>query len=259
VHADEHDHFIPGFTKQLIGAKPGEERTVTVTIPDEFPSQPKLQGLNVIYEVKVMQVKEKVLPELTDEFAKSWEAESVEKLREGVRDDLKSNQEGEAMRVVRAQVHEELMEKVSFAVPEPVQQNELRIVVESMVRTRRAGGASEEDIEKAKEQITAEANPIAMDRARWFFIHPLIAETEKVEVSREEVLRVIAMQAQQMGKDPQQHVKELADTNQISAIQNQIREQKVIELIAEHAEIELVDPPDPDPAEHDHDHGHSHG
>jgi trigger factor len=259
VHADEHDHFIPGFTKQLIGAKPGEERTVTVTIPDEFPSQPKLQGLNVIYEVKVMQVKEKVLPELTDEFAKSWEAESVEKLREGVRDDLKSNQEGEAMRVVRAQVHEELMKKVSFAVPEPVQQNELRIVVESMVRTRRAGGASEEDIEKAKEQITAEANPIAMDRARWFFIHPLIAETEKVEVSREEVLRVIAMQAQQMGKDPQQHVKELADNNQISAIQNQIREQKVIELIAEHAEIELVDPPEPDPAEHDHDHGHSHG
>ena len=147
VHADDHDHFIPGFTKQLIGAKPGEERTVKVTIPDEFPSQPKLQGLNVIYEVKVMQVKEKVLPELTDEFAKSWEAESVEKLREGVRDDLKSNQEGEAMRVVRAQVHEELMKKVSFDVPEPVQQNELRVVVESMVRTRRAGGASEEDIE----------------------------------------------------------------------------------------------------------------
>ena len=99
--------------------------------------------MKVIEEVKVRQVKEKVLPELTDEFAKSWEAESVEKLREGVRDDLKSNQEGEAMRVVRTQVHEELMKKVSFAVPEPVQQNELRIVVESMVRTRRAGGASE--------------------------------------------------------------------------------------------------------------------
>jgi FKBP-type peptidyl-prolyl cis-trans isomerase (trigger factor) len=126
-----------------------------------------------------------------------------------------------------------------------------------MVRTRRAGGASEEDIEKAKEQITAEANPIAMDRARWFFIHPLIAQKEKLEVSREEVLRVIAMQAQQMGKDPQQHMKELADNNQISAIQNQIMEQKVVEFIAEHAEIELVDPPEP--SEHDHDHGHSHG
>jgi len=256
VHDDDHDHFIPGFTRQLIGANPGDERVVNVTIPDEFPSQPKLQGLEVVYEVKVQQVKEKVLPELSDDFAKTWEAENVEKLREGVANDLKANQEGEAMRVVRAQVHEELLKKVSFDVPEPVQQNELRIVVESMVRSRRAAGASEEDIEAAKEQITAEANPIAMDRSRWFFIHPLIAEAEKLEVSREEVLRVIAMQAQQMGKDPQQHVKELADNNQISAIQNQIREQKVVEFIAEHAEIEMVDPPEPEPAEHDHDHSH---
>lgn len=257
VHDDDHDHFIPGFTKQLIGAQPGDERTVTVTIPDEFPAQPKLQGLEVIYEVKVQQVKEKVLPELNDEFAKTWEADSVEKLREGVRDDLKANQEGEAMSAVRAQVHAELLKTVSFDVPEPVQQNELRIVVESIVRSRRAAGASEEDIEAAKEQITAEANPIAMDRSRWFFIHPLIAEREKIEVSREEVLRVIAMQAQQMGKDPQQHVKELAENNQISAIQNQIREQKVVEFIADNAEIELVDPPEADPSEHDH--AHSHG
>jgi len=256
VHDDDHDHFIPGFTKQLIGANPGDERTVKVAIPDEFPAQPKLQGLDVVYEVKVQQVKEKVLPELDDDFAKKWEAENMEKLREGVRGDLVANKEGEAMREVRAQVHEAMIKSVNFPVPEPVQQNELRIVVENIVRARRAGGASEEDIEAAKDQITAEANPIAMDRARWFFIHPLIAEKEKIEVEREEILRVIAMQAQQMGKDPQQHVKELAENNQISAVKNQIMEQKTIEFIAEHAEIELVDPPEPDPAEHDHDHSH---
>jgi hypothetical protein len=55
-------------------------------------------------------------------------------------------------------------------------------------------------------------------------------------------------------------MKELADNNQISAIQNQIMEQKVVEFIAEHAEIELVDPPEPEPAEPaEHDHDHSHG
>ena len=265
VHADgEHDHFIPGFTKQLIGAKKDAQLTVEVTFPDEFNAQPKLQGIKATYEVTVGQVKEKVLPELDDEFAKGWEAESLEKLREGVRDDLEANQKGDANRLMRMQAQRAFAEKLDFDVPESVQQQEMHGAVNNMVRSRRSAGESEKDIEKAKDQITAEANAAAIDNLRWFFAHKRIAEEEKLEVGREEVIRVIAMQAQQTGKDPQQHIKELADNNQIGHIQNRLLEEKVIDLMAEHATITEIEPPgegectDEDCGQ-DHSHGHSHG
>ena len=265
VHADgEHDHFIPSFTQQLIGAKKDDQLTVKVTFPDEFNAQPKLQGIKATYEVTVGQVKEKVLPKLDDEFAKSWEAESVEKLREGVRDDLEANQKGDANRLVRVQAQKAYAEKLNFDVPESVQQQEMHGAVNNMVRSRRSAGETEEDIEKAKDQITAEANAAAIDNLRWFFAQKRIAEEEKLEVGRDEVIRVIAMQAQQMGKDPQKHIKELADNNQIGHIQNRLLEEKVIDLMAEHATITDVEPPAEEECtdkncDQDHSHGHSHG
>ena len=65
---------------------------------------------------------------------------------------------------------------------------------------------------------------------------------EKVEVSKEDVLGVVAMQAQQMGRDPQEYIKELVEKKQIGYIQNQLLESKVIDLIAKHADITEIEP-----------------
>ncbi len=264
VHAKaKDDHFIPGFTQKLVGAKKDDQLTVEVTFPDEFHAQPKLEGLKANYKVTVGQVKEKVLPKLDDEFAKAWEADSLEKLRNGVREDLEANQKGDANRLVRMQARKVYADKLDFEVPESLQQQQLHTEVDNIVRSRRATGETEEDIENAKDQITAEANAAAIDSLRWFFAQRQIAEGEKLEVSREEVVRVIAMQAQQMGKDPQQYIKELAE-NDFRRIQGRILEEKVIDLMAEHATITEVESPvkeectDEDCGK-DHSHGHSHG
>ena len=244
VQADgDHDHFIPNFTGQLVGAKKGESRTIEVTFPDEYPAQPKLQNLQATYEVTIDEVKEKVLPELDDEFAKSWNAESIEKLRTGVKEDLEANQKGDAKKEVCRQVRETFASKLDFAVPPSFQQQEMQHAVQSIVRLKRAKNISEEEVEKSKDQITAEANAMALDNLRWLFAHKRIAEEEKIEVSREDVLHEIAMQAQQMGKDPQAHIKELAENNQIGYIQNSLLMQKVVDLMAEHAQITEIDPP----------------
>src|SRR6185437_2092607 len=81
--------FIRGFADQLLGAKAGDKRTVTVDFPADFVTQ-ELQGKKGVYEVEVAEVKEKVLPAVDDAFAKSFGAENVEKLREGVRRDLEN-------------------------------------------------------------------------------------------------------------------------------------------------------------------------
>ena len=87
VHAEaEHDHFIPNFTSQLVGAKKGKQRTIEVTFPDEYPAQPKLQSMKATYEVTVDEVKEKALPELNDE------RRTIERRAQGPKNKLRPNQ-----------------------------------------------------------------------------------------------------------------------------------------------------------------------
>ena len=63
------EHFVPGFTDQLIGASRGDKRTVTVTFPSDFV-MPQLVGKVGVYEVEIVQVKEKHLPPVDEAFAK---------------------------------------------------------------------------------------------------------------------------------------------------------------------------------------------
>jgi len=83
------DSFIPGFADQIIGAKAGDKRTVNVDFPADFVTK-QLAGKKGVYEVEVVEVKEKVLPPIDDAFAKKYDAENLPKLREVVQRDLEN-------------------------------------------------------------------------------------------------------------------------------------------------------------------------
>src|SRR5262249_20775263 len=68
--------FIPCFTEQLMGTAGGDKRTVTVDFPPDFVA-PALSGKKGVYEVEILQVKERVLPEPNDDFARAYGAENV--------------------------------------------------------------------------------------------------------------------------------------------------------------------------------------
>ena len=95
--------FIPGFGDQLIGMKAGDKRTVTVDFPADFVT-PQLAGKKGVYEVELVEAKEKVAPEFNDDFAKSYGADNMEKLREGVRADLQNEWNLKQSRSIRNQV-----------------------------------------------------------------------------------------------------------------------------------------------------------
>lgn len=84
--------------------------------PADFVTE-QLQGKNGVYDVELVEVKEKVLPELNDEFAKSFRSASLEKLREGVRKDLENELTFKLDKSVRNQVIKALLDKVTFELP----------------------------------------------------------------------------------------------------------------------------------------------
>ncbi|HWI56484.1 MAG TPA: trigger factor, partial [Bacillota bacterium] len=125
--------FIPGFSEQLQGAKAGDKRTVNVDFPADFVT-PQLAGKRGVYEVEVVEVKEKVLPALDEAFAKSFGAESLEKLREGVRHDLENELTYKQNRTVRTQLVRSLLNRVTFELPETAVARETRNVVYDLVQ-----------------------------------------------------------------------------------------------------------------------------
>lgn len=237
----EKDHFIPGFTTQLIGAKKGETREVKVTFPADFISAP-LQGKEGIYRVEIVQVKEKVLPELTEELAKSFGAESLEKLREGVKTDLQNDRQFRTERATRDQIVRELLGRVAFELPDTLVQTETRNVVYNIVAENQQRGVPRELLEKQKDEIYSSASTTAKDRVKLAFLARRIAEKESLKVTQEEITRRVLVLAQQYQMEPGKFIKELQKREGFGEIHEQLLIAKVVDFLLKEAKVEEAAP-----------------
>src|SRR2546426_4580966 len=235
------DSFIPGFTKQLIGATAGEKRTVNVDYPADFVPQ-QLGGKKGVYEVEIVQVKEKGLPEPNDEFAKSFGAESMERLRTGVVTDLQNELNFKIKRNVRDQLMKGLLGRVTCELPESVVINETRNVVYDIVRENQQRGVTKEIIDQQKDQIFTYANNSAKERVKAAFVLGRIAEKESIKAEPNEVTQRILFLAQQYQIKPEQMVKQLQERNGIAEIHEQIISAKVLDFLEQQAKVEEVLP-----------------
>ena len=233
----EKTSFIPGFADQLIGAKTGDKRTVNVDFPAEFVT-PQLQGKHGVYDVEIVEVKEKHLPELNEEFAKSFGAENLEKLREGIRTDLANELKYKQERSVRGQIVEGLLARVQCELPESVVVQETRNVVYNIVSENQKRGISKETIDQQKNEIFNSASATAKDRVKASFLFQKIAEKESIKVEQNEVLQRIQQLAANYQMPPEKFVKELQKRNGIPEIYEQLQTEKVIDFLVQNAKIE---------------------
>ncbi|MEO5803113.1 MAG: trigger factor [Verrucomicrobiota bacterium] len=233
--------FILGFAEQLIGAKAGDKRTVTVDFPADFVT-PQLQGKKGIYEVEVVEVKEKLLPELNDEFAKSYGAENLEKLREGVRTDLANELKYKQERSVREQIVKGLLERVKCELPESTVVQETRNIVYNIVSENQKRGISKETIDQQKNEIFNSASATAKERVKASFLFQKIAEKEAIKVEQNDVLQRIQQLAANYQMPPDKFVKELQKRNGVPEIVEQLQSEKVIDFLVQNAKVEEVEP-----------------
>jgi trigger factor len=235
------DSFIPGFALQLVGAKAGDKRTVNVDFPAEFVT-PELQGKKGTYEVEVVEVKEKVVPAIDDAFAKQYGAESLDKLREGVRSDLQNELNTKQTRSVRGQVVNNLLNQITVELPETLVAQETRNVVYQIVQENQQRGVSKEMIDVQKDQIYAAANGTARERVKAQFVFQKISAKEGIRVAPEEVQARLFVLAKQYEMAPDKFAKELEKRDGLQEIWQQLLHEKVIDFLQQNAKIEEVEP-----------------
>jgi len=233
--------FILGFAEQLVGAKAGDKRTVTVDFPADFVT-PQLQGKKAVYDVEVVEVKEKTLPEMNDELAKAYGAETLEKLREGVRTDLANELKYKKERSVREQIVKGLLNRVTCELPESSVLQATRNIVYNIVTENQKRGISKEMIDQQKNEIYLSANSDAKERVKASFLFQKIAEKEGIKIEQTDVLQRIQHLAANYQMPPDKFIKELQKRNGIPEIYEQLQNEKVIDLLVQNAAVEDVEP-----------------
>ncbi len=240
------DSFIPGFADQLLGVQAADRRTVTVDFPADFVT-PELAGQKGVYDVEVVEVKEKTLPALDDAFAKTYGAEDLGKLRAGVRTDLENELNFKKNRSLTNQLVEELLNRVSFELPEAALALETRNVVYDIVRENQQRGVPKDLIEGQKEQIYSAATASAKNRVKANFLLQKIAEREEIKVAQEEVAGRIYQLAAKYEIPPERFIKDLQKRNGVVQIYDQIANEKTIAFLLQNAAITDVAPAAPPP------------
>jgi trigger factor len=237
----EPNAFIPGFAEQLLGAQAGDKRTVTIQFPAEFPTK-ELASKQAVFEVEVLEIKVKVLPPLDDAFAKSYDAENVEKLKAGVRRDLENELKFKQSKDTRGQVLRALLGRVNFDLPESAVAHETRNVVYDLVRENTQRGVAREVIEREKDQIYSAAAHSAKERVKLAFLIQRIAEKEEIKVSQEEILRRVQALAAIYQIPPDKFLKDLQKRNGLIEIYDDLARDKVIEFLEQNAKFEEATP-----------------
>ncbi|HWN93977.1 MAG TPA: trigger factor [Methylomirabilota bacterium] len=235
------DSFIPGFAMQLVGARARDKRTVNIDFPPDFVT-PQLAGLKGVYEVEVVEVKEKVVPALDDAFAKTYGAESFDALREGVRRDLQNELNTKQSRSVRGQIVKSLLDQVTVELPETLVAQETRNVVYQIVQENQQRGITKEAIDSQKDEIYKASSNTAKERVKASFVFQRIADKEGLRVQPEEANARIYALSQQYQMAPDKFAKELEKRNGIQEIWSQLLNEKVIDFLQQNAKIEDVEP-----------------
>ena len=249
--------LIPGTVEALIGSSKGDKKTVTVTIPDDFVYE-EIVGKEAKYEIEVVQVKEKSLPELDDKFAKGFGAESMDKLREGVENDLKNELEYSKKKSIRTQCVDKLLGAVNCDLPETIVNEATRAAVHNIVQQNHQRGVGKEIIEENKDKIYANAKTDAKVRVKANYILSKIAEKEGIKVTDQELSRQVAAMAAQQKVKPQKLAQQLKDNGTIYQVQEEIMNAKVIDLLEEKAKVTEIDPKPEAEHTHSHEHGEGH-
>ena len=225
--------FIPGFEEQVIGMKYEEQKDVVVTFPESYQAK-NLAGKEATFKVTLHEIQEKAAPELNDEFAQKMlpgqENVTIDTLKEKITEQMKN----EIMRKyyveeLKPAYLETLVERIEFALPTSVVDQEINYALNNKVRTMSEDeiNALREDASKV-EEIRNELKADAVNSVKATFIIDALAKAESVEVSDQEVMQVLYYEAMQMGQNPQEIVKQYQEAGYLPAIKMSMIEEKVI-------------------------------
>jgi trigger factor len=225
--------FIPGFAEQLEGMSAGEQKTVTVTFPEDYGAR-HLAGKEATFEVMVKEVAAPDPVVLDDELAKRLGLESIEQLRTAIRNQIQTRYGFQTRQKVKRQLLDQLDALHSFDLPPRMVEQEFDNIWRQIVAEMGQAGKTFEGEGTTEEAARADYRKIAERRVRLGLVLSEIGERNKIEVTEAEVQRALAAQLRQFpGREKQLIDYYRANPDAVASLRAPIFEEKVVDYLLE--------------------------
>jgi trigger factor len=230
--------FIPGFSEQLEGMKPGESRTIEVTFPDEYGAK-ELAGKAATFDITAKKLSRGVAPALEDEFAKKLGFDDLAGMREMITQRIQSDYDQMSRLRLKRQLLDALADAVSFTSPEGMVEQEFAQIWQRLEAERKEGRLDDDDKAKDDDTLKAEYRAIAERRVRLGLLLAEIGKVNNIVVAPEEMNRAMRTEASRYPGQEQQ-IFEFFRQNPRAAetLRGPLFEEKVMDFILELAKVE---------------------
>jgi trigger factor len=199
------DRMIPGWEQQLIGLEIGATKGFDITFPDDYRVE-DLRGKEAHFEVELLDLREKILPEVDDAFAASVsDVETVDALRAEIRDAMVKRADAEARHTFGDRIIDFAVSNANVELPEVMVSNEIEIMrdeLQSRLAQQRIGLEQYLALSKqTPEELTAELREPATRRVKTLLVLSAVAEKEGIDATDEQIDGEIAEQLARYGED----------------------------------------------------------
>ncbi|MBV9804618.1 MAG: trigger factor [Solirubrobacterales bacterium] len=227
--------LIPGFEEQLVGAAAGDERTVNVTFPEDYPAS-ELAGKEAQFAVTVSEVKEKRLPEANDDFAsEATEFDTLAELRESIAEDLRTADERALEREFEDAVIEAAVAEAQVEVPDKLVHARAHELLEDTFSMLARQGISKESYLRLtgrdEETLAQEAEPEAAAALKREAVLAAIVEAEGIEPTDEQVREAIEPTAERQNIPVEKLFERLQSTGRLDRLRHEVASRQAVEML----------------------------
>lgn len=229
--------FIPGFEEQLVGLKTGDEKTVTVTFPENYGNA-DLAGKPAEFACTVKEVRGAAAVTMDDEFAKRFGLTSLQELKDNIKRDLGQEYKGLARMKLKRSLLDQLADQHSFEVPAGMVGLEFDQIWNEISADKARLEAEMAEEKKTEDELKDEYRRIAERRIRLGLLLSEVGRQNNIEVKPEEITRAMVEQARRFPGQERQ-VMEYFQKNPEAAqsLRAPIFEDKVVDFIVEMASV----------------------
>jgi trigger factor len=229
--------FIPGFAEQLVGLSSGEEKTITVTFPQDYAAK-NLAGKEATFDVAVKAVAAADAVALDDQLATRLGLESIAALRTTVRDQIQSQYTQAARQKLKRQLLDQLDSLHEVTLPPALVEQEFETIWRQVASELQSSAKTFESEGTTEEAARADYRKIAERRVRLGLVMSEIGERNNIQVTEEEVQRALSAQMRQFPGQEQALIDYYRKSPEaLGALRAPIFEQKVADFILELAKV----------------------
>ena len=221
-------------SEKLAGLNKEETAEFDVEVPEDRKLE-KMEGTQAACSLRIDRIMNAEIPELTDKFAADLGMENVAKLTDTVRQRLKTEKETRVDQEVERRIVDKLLESVDIELPE----KSLTRIRENIRQNaeQRIQQLPPDQQKTERENLEQNLNEQAIESLKTYMILTRIAEAEKIQVDRQDILNSVSRMSDRTGQAPQKVVQELAKNQQLESLHSEILDRKVLDFLKKNVQI----------------------